>query len=208
MKVKVTLVGITAFLIDKNTKGFKVGQRYEKMGLRTCCISELIFDNAVVSESTVLGGIGGGASVFNYSMEWERVGMAACHVGTIERLLEQAISYSQERNIGKQSIAKNQAVAHRIANIKVQLEASRMLTYKAAWNIDNHLPNSIDASITKLFVSEAITNTAMETLQIHGGNGYMTAFEIERALRDAIGSTIYSGTSDIQRNIIARWLGL
>jgi alkylation response protein AidB-like acyl-CoA dehydrogenase len=200
--------GITAFLIDKNTKGFKVGQRYEKMGLRTCNISELIFDNIEIPENAVLGGVGAGATIFNFSMEWERVGIAACHVGTMERLLEQSIQYAQTRKSGSQPIGKNQAVAHRIATMKTQLEASRLLTYKAAWNIDNNKNNAIDASITKLFVSEAVTSSAFDTMQIHGGNGYMTAFEIERTLRDAIGSTIYSGTSDIQRNIISRWLGL
>lgn len=200
--------GITAFLIDKSTKGFKTGQQYEKMGLRTCTISELIFENMLVPESAVLGGIGGGATVFNFSMEWERVGIAACHVGTMERILEQSIQYAQTRKSGSQAIGKNQAVAHRIATMKTQLEASRMLTYKAAWNIDKNKNNVIDASITKLFVSEALTSSASDSMQIHGGNGYMTDFEIERALRDAIGSTIYSGTSDIQRNIISRWLGL
>ena len=200
--------GITAFLLNKNTKGFKVGQKYEKMGLRTSTISELIFDNVLVPESEILGGLGGGATIFSNSMEWERVGIAACHVGTMERLLEDAIDYANKRTIGQLSIGKNQAIAHRIADIKTQLEASRMLTYKAAWNIDTNKNNSMDASITKLFVSEAFTSTAMSVVQIYGGNGYMTAFEIERTLRDAIGSTIYSGTSEIQRNIIARWLGL
>ncbi|CAN5513769.1 acyl-CoA dehydrogenase family protein [soil metagenome] len=200
--------GITAFLIDKSTKGFKVGQKYEKMGLRTCTISELVFENMLVPESAVLGGIGAGATIFNFSMEWERVGIAATHVGTMERILEQTISYAQTRKSGAVSIGKNQAVAHRIAEMKTQLEASRLLTYKAAWNIDTAKNNAIDASITKLFVSESLTASAYNSMQIHGGNGYMTAFEIERTLRDAIGSTIYSGTSDIQRNIISRWLGL
>ncbi|HEY0031156.1 MAG TPA: acyl-CoA dehydrogenase family protein [Bacteroidia bacterium] len=200
--------GITAFLIDKNTKGYHVGQKYEKMGLRTCTISELVFDNMLVPADAVLGGTGAGATIFNFSMEWERVGIAACHVGTIQRLLEDSIQYANTRKSGTQAIGKNQAVSHRIANIKTQLEAARLLTYKAAWNIDNNKNNSMDASIAKLFVSETLTASAYDTLQIHGGNGYMTAFEIERTLRDAIGSTIYSGTSDVQRNIISRWLGL
>lgn len=200
--------GITAFLIDKNTKGVRVGQRFEKMGLRSCTISELIFDNVVVSQKNILGGIGAGASIFNYSMDWERIGMAACHVGTMERLLEQSIAYASNRTTGNEVIGKKQAIAHRIANMKVQLEAARMLVYKAASGIDISKDNSQNASIAKLFVSEAFTSVAMETLQLHGGNGYMTAFEIERIVRDAIGSSIYSGTSDIQRNIIARWLGL
>ncbi len=200
--------GITAFLIDSSSKGFSVGQKYEKMGLRTCSISELVFENVIVPEESVIGGIGGGGTVFNYSMEWERTGIAACHVGTMDRLLEQAVTYAQTRKVGSQAIGKNQAIAHRIATIKMQLEASRLLTYKAAWNIDTNKNNSMDSSITKLFTSESVKSTALEVMHIHGGNGYMTAYELERTLRDAIGSTIYSGTSDVQRNIIARWLGL
>lgn len=200
--------GITAFILDKNTKGFRVGQRFEKMGLRTCTISELIFENVLVPKQNILGGLGGGSRVFNYSMDWERTGMAACHIGTMERLLDQSMEYAKTRQSGKEMIGKKQAVAHKIANMKVQLEAARLLTYKAAMGIDVSKDNTLNASIAKLFVSEALNTIAMDTLHIHGGNGYMTAYEIERAVRDAIGSTIYSGTSDIQRNIISGWLGL
>ena len=92
--------------------------------------------------------------------------------------------------------------------MKVQLEAARLLTYQASWRLDNVKSASLDAAITKLFVSESLVRTALDTVQIHGGYGYMAEYEVERALRDAIGSTIYSGTSEMQRNIIARWLGL
>jgi alkylation response protein AidB-like acyl-CoA dehydrogenase len=141
-------------------------------------------------------------------MMWERAGIAACHVGTMDRLLDKAIEYSKVREVGGQNIGKHQAISHRIANMKTRIEASRMLTYKSAWGLDNNKYNSLDASITKLYVSEALVSVAMDTLNIYGGNGYMTDYGIERTLRDAIGGTIYSGTSDIQRNIIARWLGV
>jgi alkylation response protein AidB-like acyl-CoA dehydrogenase len=200
--------GITAFLINADEKGVRIGQRYEKMGLRTCLISELLFENVSVSEEHVLGSAGGGTVIFNYSMDWERCGMAACHAGTMKRLLEQTITYAQTRHQGEQPIGKNQAVAHRIADMKVMLEASRLLCYKAAWNLDQGHHDSADASVAKLFVSESFNTAALTALNIHGGNGYMTAYELERIVRDAIGSTIYSGTSDIQRNIISRWLGL
>jgi alkylation response protein AidB-like acyl-CoA dehydrogenase len=200
--------GVTAFLVDRNTAGLKTGQQFEKMGLRTCTISEVIFENVFVPEKNILGGVGGGTSVFNYSMEWERTGMAACHVGTIERLLEKSVDYARFRKTGNEIIGKKQAVSHRIATIKTQLEAARMLTYKAASGLEKNRENAINASIAKLFVSETYTSAAMETVQIFGGNGYMTVFEIERVLRDSVASTIYSGTSDIQRNIISGWLGL
>lgn len=200
--------GITAFVIDKSAKGYKVGQQYEKMGLRTSGISELIFDNVFVSEEDIVGGVGGGATVFNHSMEWERTGMAACHLGTMRKLLEKSIEYAQTRKAGGEVIGKKQAIAHRIANMKVQLEAASLLTYKAAIGLEKSKENMINAATAKLFVSEAYVNAAMDTMQIFGGNGYMTEFGIERIVRDALGSTVYSGTSDIQKNIISRLLGL
>jgi hypothetical protein len=92
--------------------------------------------------------------------------------------------------------------------MKTQLEAARLLTYRSAWRLENNRSASLDASITKLFVSETLVKVALDTVQIHGGYGFIAEFEVERALRDAVGSTIYSGTSEMQRNIIARWLGL
>ena len=92
--------------------------------------------------------------------------------------------------------------------MKVNLEAARLLTYRAAWRLDHSRSASLDAAICKLFVSESLVQAALATVQVHGGYGYMTEYEVERALRDAVGSTIYSGTSEMQRNIIARWLGL
>ena len=126
----------------------------------------------------------------------------------MERLLEQSISYARTRTQFGQPIGKFQAVAHSIVDMKVQLEAARLLTYRAAWRLGRAKHVSIDASMAKLFVSESLVKAALDTVQIHGGYGYMTEYELERALRDAVGSTIYSGTSEMQRNIIARWLGL
>ncbi|MBL0330606.1 MAG: acyl-CoA/acyl-ACP dehydrogenase [Bacteroidetes bacterium] len=200
--------GITAFIVDKNAIGYKVGQQYEKMGLRTSGISELIFENVFVSEEDIVGGVGGGATVFNHSMEWERTGMAACHVGTMQKLLEKSIEYAQTRKSGGEVIGKKQAVSHRIATMKIQLEAARLLTYKSALGLEKNKENTIHAASAKLFVSEAYVAAAMSTMQIFGGNGYMTEYGIERIVRDALGSTVYSGTSDIQRNIISRLLGL
>ena len=141
-------------------------------------------------------------------MEWERTGMAACHVGTMKKLLEKSIDYANTRKAGNEVIGKKQAIAHRIANMKVQLEAASLLTYKAALGLEKSKENMINAATAKLFVSEAYVIAAMDTMQIFGGNGYMTEYGIERIVRDALGSTVYSGTSDIQKNIISRLLGL
>jgi alkylation response protein AidB-like acyl-CoA dehydrogenase len=200
--------GVTTFLVEKGTEGFECSQRFEKMGLRTSPIGELVFDGALVPAENVLGGVGGGASIFAHSMDWERIFLFATHVGAMERLLEKSIEYARTRTQFGQPIGKFQAVSHKIADMKVRLEAARLLLYRAAWKLGERKSVSMDASITKLFVSESLLKTALDTVQVLGGYGFMTEYEVERALRDATGSTIYSGTNEMQRNIIARWLGL
>lgn len=200
--------GVTAFLVDRDVPGFSSGQRFAKMGLRTSPVGELIFDNAFLPDDAVLGVVGGGASVFGTAMEWERALLVAAHVGTIERLLETTVAYARSRSQFGQMIGKFQAVAHKAADMKVQLEAARLLVYRTATRLTTSRSISLDASMTKLFVSETLVKVALDAVQLHGGYGFMEEYEVERALRDAIGSTLYSGTSEMQRNIIARWLGL
>jgi alkylation response protein AidB-like acyl-CoA dehydrogenase len=200
--------GVTAFLVENGTPGFVVSQKFEKMGLRTSPIGELVFEDVHVPAEAVLGGVGAGSTLFTQAMDWERICLFAGHIGTMERLLEQSIAYARTRAQFGQPIGKFQAISHRIVDMKVQLEAARLLTYRAAWRLGRVKNVSLDASMAKLFVSESLVKAALDTVQIHGGYGYMTEYELERALRDAVGSTIYSGTSEIQRNIIARWLGL
>ncbi|MGH9464062.1 MAG: acyl-CoA dehydrogenase family protein, partial [Thermoanaerobaculia bacterium] len=139
---------------------------------------------------------------------WERVCLFAAHVGMAERVLETAIQYARTRTQFGQTIGKFQAVSHRLVDVKVSLEGARLLVYRAACNLDRSRSVSLDAALAKLAVSEMLVGAALANLQIHGGYGYMTEFDVERELRDALGSTIYSGTSEMQRNIIARWLGL
>jgi L-prolyl-PCP dehydrogenase len=200
--------GVTAFLVENRTPGFVVSQKFEKMGLRTSPIGELVFEDVYVPAEAVLSGVGAGSTLFTQAMDWERICLFAGHIGTMERLLEQSIMYARTRTQFGQPIGKFQAIAHRIVDMKVQLEAARLLTYRAAWRLGRVKHVSMDASMAKLFVSESLVKAALDTVQIHGGYGYMTEYELERALRDAVGSTIYSGTSEMQRNIIARWLGL
>ncbi len=200
--------GVTAFLVQRDTPGFAVSQKFEKMGLRTSPIGELVFEDVYVPAEAVLGGVGAGSTLFTQAMDWERICLFASHIGTMERLLEQAVTYARTRTQFNQRIGKFQAISHRIVDMKVQLEAARLLTYRAAWRLGRVKSVSMDAAMAKLFVSESLVKAALDTVQIHGGYGYMTEYELERALRDAVGSTIYSGTSEMQRNIIARWLGL
>ena len=200
--------GVSAFLVDKDTPGFAVGQTFEKMGLHTCPIGELVFDEVQVAADAVVGKVGAGSIMFTESMEWERICLVACHVGAMQRLLEQAVEYARTRESFGERIGKFQAVSHRIADMKVRLEAARLMTYHAASRLGRARDVGLDASMTKLFVSEALVNTAMDTVQLLGGYGFMVEYGAERALRDAIAGTIYSGTSEMQRGIIARWLGL
>ncbi|MCE9602815.1 MAG: acyl-CoA dehydrogenase family protein [Gemmatimonadetes bacterium] len=200
--------GTTPFIVEKGTPGFHTPKALEKMGLRTSPLGELVFEDVWVPASAAVGGVGGGAAMFTQAMDWERTLLFAAHVGTIERLLETAVEYARTRQQFSQPIGKFQAVSHKIADLKVQLEAARLLTYRAASRLETSRSVSLDAAMAKLFVSETLVKTALDVLQIHGGYGYMTDFEVERAVRDALGSTLYSGTNEMQRNIIARWSGL
>jgi alkylation response protein AidB-like acyl-CoA dehydrogenase len=200
--------GVTAFLVEKGTPGFYPAQRFEKLGLRTCPIGELVFEDVWVPKEAVLGGVGAGATLFTQSMDWERACLVACHIGTMQWLLEKAVQYARGRTQFGQPIGKYQAVSHRIADMKVRLEASRLLTYQAAARLGQRHSVSLDASMAKLFVSESLLQSALDTVHTLGGYGVMVEYEVERSLRDAVASTIYSGTSEMQRNIIARWLGL
>ncbi len=205
---KGALGGITVFVVARDTPGYQAGQKFEKLGLRTSPIGEVVLNDVFVPDEAVIGRPGGGTMIFNQSMEWERICLVGCHLGTMEHLLEQAIDYARTRRQFGQPIGKNQAISHRIADMKMRLEASRLLTYRAAWKLDRVRNLAIDASMAKLFTSESLVKSALDTIQILGGYGFMVEYDVERTLRDSIASTIYSGTSEMQRNMIAAWLGL
>lgn len=199
--------GITTFILEKTTPGFS-SRKIEKMGIRTAPFGELFFDNVYVGPDAILGQLGGGGQSFVHTMDWERVCLFAGHVGTMERLVETAVTYARTRQQFGQPIGKFQAIQHKVADMKMRLEASRLLVYKAAAMLDKSKMVGLDASIAKVFVSESLVQVAMDTMQIHGGYGYCTEYQVERQVRDALGSTLYSGTSEMQRQTIARWMGL
>ena len=200
--------GVTAFLVDKGTPGFRVSRNIEKMGLRTSPMAELILEDCVVPEESRLGPEGAGSAIFNSSMEWERSCILGSHIGAMERQLEASIRYSRERRQFGQPIGKYQSVANRIAEMKVRLETARLLLYKVAWLNKIGKPAVMEAAMAKLYISECFVSSSTDAIRTYGGYGYMTELEVERDMRDAVGGTLYSGTSDIQRMIIARWLGL
>jgi alkylation response protein AidB-like acyl-CoA dehydrogenase len=178
------------------------------MGLRTSPMGELVLQDCFIPEENRLGAEGAGSRIFNHSMEWERSCILASHLGAMERQLEKSIQYARDRVQYNQPIGKFQSVANRIVDMKVRLETARLLLYKVAWLKKMGKSAVMEAAMAKLYLSECFVQSGLDAVRTLGGYGYMTEFEVERDLRDAIGGTIYSGTSDIQRNIIARLLGL
>jgi alkylation response protein AidB-like acyl-CoA dehydrogenase len=200
--------GITGFLVEKGTRGLSVGQPLSKMGLRTSPMSEVVLEGCEVGEDAVLGEPGGGMAVFNSSMVWERSCILASAVGAMERQLEKSIVYAQERKQFGKSIGSFQAVANPLVDMKIRLETARLLLYRVAWLLDSGRPATLDSALVKLYLSDSYLRSSLDALQVHGGYGYMTEYELEREVRDAVGSRLYSGTSEIQYNIAARSLGL
>jgi alkylation response protein AidB-like acyl-CoA dehydrogenase len=201
-------MGVTAFLIEKDFPGFRVGRDIEKMGLRTAPMAELILEDCKVPVENRLGKEGNGAAIFEDTVEWERGCILASLLGSMERQLEQCVRFSRERKQFGKSIGKYQSIANKIVDMKVRLETSRLLLYKVAWTKQTRGKASMEAALAKLYISESWIKSCLDAVQIHGGYGYTTEYEVERDLRDSVGSTLYSGTSEIQRNIIARYLGL
>lgn len=201
-------LGVTAFLVDRETPGLTVGHPISKMGLRTAPFAEVSFDDCRIPRRNRLGGEGNGSAIFEDGVEWERSCILASVIGAMERQLEQCIRYAKDRRQFGRPIGKNQAIANRIVDMKIRMESARLLLYKVAWMKLTQGKAAMDAALAKLFISEAWVQSCLDAVQIHGGYGYTVDYEIERDLRDAVGGTIYSGTSEIQRNIVARFLGL
>ena len=201
-------LGVSAFAIPRDTPGFRFGQPFEKMGLRSAPIASLYLEDCRVGPEALLGDPGAGAAVFHSSMQWERACLFAAYLGQMERQLETVVAYARERRQFGKRIAAFQAVSHRIAQMKLRLESSRLLLYKACWSFDQGCAATLDISLAKLAVSEAAVQSGLDAIQIHGGIGYTTGLSLERELRDAIPATLFSGTSEIQRDLIARELGL
>lgn len=200
--------GASAFLVEKDAPGFSVSRSLDKMGLRTSPMGEIILDDCEVPVENRLGKEGAGMTIFNSSMEWERSCILASAVGSMQHQLETCIDYAKTRQQFGQPIGKFQSISNKIADMYMRIEAARLLIYKVAWLKQQGKPAMAEAAAAKAFTSEAWVQTSLDAIQIHGAYGYMTEAEIERDLRDSIAGTIYSGTSEIQRVIIARTLGL
>lgn len=200
--------GLCAFVVERSAPGLQVGPAMSKMGLRTSQLGELFLADCEVPAEALLGEVGAGMAIFNSSMRWERSLILAAAVGTMRRQLERCIDFARTRVQFGSPVGSFQAVSHRLADMRLRLQTSHMMLHRIAALLDAGAASDLDAAMTKLHLSEALVQSSLDCLQIHGGSGYVSDTGIERDVRDALGSRIYSGTSEMQRNLIARHLGL
>ena len=198
--------GISAFLVDAASEGVSRSGPQQKMGLRTTPMGDLLFEDCVLSDDALLGREGAGLAIFQHVMEWERSFILASHVGSMHRQLDECVDFARKRVVFDKPIDSYQSVSNRLANMKLRLETAQLLLYKAAWQKMKNLSCSAEAALVKLHLSEAFVESSIDAIRIHGGKGYLSETGIERNLRDAMAGVIYSGTSDIQRQIIAQML--
>jgi alkylation response protein AidB-like acyl-CoA dehydrogenase len=199
---------LSAFIVPAATPGVTVVREIGKAGLRATPMGEIRFDGCAIPAEQRLGPEGGGYQLFTSTMEYERGFMFAAQVGGQQRIMERSIAYAADRRQFGRPIAGFQAVSHRIADMRLRLELSRLLLYKVGWLKREGRLALLETAMLKLFASESHVETALSAMQVHGARGYVTDLPVEREVRDALAGTIYGGTSEIQRNIIASLVGL
>jgi len=198
--------GISAFVVEKGTPGFSVGKTEDKMGLCASDTTDLIFEDCRVPSGNLLGNEGDGFKISMRALDGGRIGIAAQSTGVAQAALDAALSYAQEREQFGKPIAKFQGLRWTLADMATELEAARQLTFFAASRKDRGETYTLEASMAKLFASEMVNRVTAAALQIHGGYGYTKEYPVERFYRDARVFTIYEGTSEIQRVVIANHL--
>jgi alkylation response protein AidB-like acyl-CoA dehydrogenase len=196
-------LGISAFIFEKDFPGFSRGKKIDKMGMRSSPTSELIFEDCIIPEENLLGGEGMGALVANTTLHWERTGMGFA-IGTMEYNLNLCKEYALQRYQFGEPIGNFQAVRHRLAEMKIDIEAAKYLFYRMAWLIDtDQIPAILDISVGKAFLSKALVKNADAAISIFGGYGVCSEYPVQRSYRDAKIIEIGGGTYDIQLNMIA-----
>ncbi|MFZ5651375.1 MAG: acyl-CoA dehydrogenase family protein [Bacillota bacterium] len=200
--------GISTFIVPTDAPGFEIRSGYEKMGLHSSNTTELFFENVRIPKENLLGPLNNGFRQIMQVLDGGRLAVAAISVGIAQACLDASIKYAQERVQFGQSISKFQAIQFKIAEMKMNIELARLMYLKGGWLKDNGRPYTMEASIAKAFASEMATKAALDAIQIHGGYGYIKEFPVERYLRDNKLLEIGEGTSEVQRIIIARRLGL
>ena len=200
--------GITSFLVPGDTPGLIVGPNMPKSGMRTTPFANVRFESCAIPESARIGAEGAGASMFSSAMEAESGFLLASGVGALQRVLEENIKFARTREPFVPAIGAFQGVSHPIPEIKLAHESARLLLYKAAALQQRGDASMMAAALAKLGASEAVLSGSLTSLEVHGARGYVTEYEVEREVRNALGGVIYGGSSAIQKNIIARLLGL
>jgi acyl-CoA dehydrogenase len=196
--------GISAFIIEREAEGVSVGKKEDKMGQRASDCAQVIFEDVVIPKDQMLGHEGGAFKIAMKVFDRSRPVVASTAVGVARRAMEHAVAYAQERKTFGQPIARHQAIGFKVADMAMQIEAARLLTWQAAWVADGGRQNTRQAAIAKAFAADTCMQITTEVVQIFGGYGYMKDYPVEKLMRDAKGIQIYEGTSEIQRLIIAR----
>jgi alkylation response protein AidB-like acyl-CoA dehydrogenase len=194
-------------LIEAGTPGVRVGQPYDKIGLRGSPTADVYLDACQVPLENRLGAEGSGAALFTDSMNWERTCLFAAFLGAMQCQLDRTVSYARERSQFGAPIGTFQAVSHKLVEMRMRVDTARLLLYRAAWGLERDPLDTVAPAMAKIAVSEGAVQVGLDAIQVHGGLGVLTG-PIERLLRDALPSRIFSGTSEIQRNNIARAMGL
>ena len=198
--------GISCFIVEKGFDGFECGKPEEKLGIRSSDTCELYFDNVKVPKENMIGSEGEGFKIALATLDGGRIGIAAQALGIAVSSLNHSISYSKDRYQFGKPISSNQGIQFKLADMSMEIEAARLLIWKAAWAKDNHLNFGVLASMAKVYASEVAMRASTQCVQIHGGYGYIKETGVERLMRDAKITQIYEGTSEIQRVVIARSL--
>ena len=196
--------GINALIMTKDMPGFSIGPKEHKMGIRGSDTHSLMFNDVKVPKENRIGEDGFGFKFAMKTLAGGRIGIAAQALGIASGAYELALKYSKERKAFGTEICNHQAIAFKLADMAVNIEAARHLCLKAAWDKDNHHNYDISGAMAKLFASQTAMDTAVEAVQIHGGNGYVREYHVERMMRDAKITQIYEGTSEIQKIVISR----
>ena len=198
--------GISAFIVERGMPGFIVGAKEDKLGIRGSDTHTLMFQDVRVPVANRIGDEGFGFKFAMKTLSGGRIGIAAQALGIASGAYELALAYSQQRKAFGVEISKHQAIAFKLADMATQIEAARLLVWKAAWLKDDHQDYDLASSIAKLYASEVAMRTTVEAVQIHGGYGYVKEYHVERLMRDAKITQIYEGTSEVQRIVISRAL--
>jgi butyryl-CoA dehydrogenase len=195
--------GISAFILEAGWPGFVVGAEEKKLGIRGSNTTELHFENLRVPKANILGKVGDGFKIAMQTLDGGRIGIAAQAVGIGQACIDASVKYAHERHAFGRPLAELEAIQFKIADMAMEVQASRLLTYMAAWTKDQGQRYSKEAAMAKLHASEAATQAAHMAVQVHGGYGYLRDFPVERLYRDARITEIYEGTSEIQRIVIS-----